>query len=546
VKDKGNWMPKDKGNWMPVLIGLGIALITQNILIGLIAMFILMNRKKVGRMKIKDNPEIKEAKIKEAKVMVDKKTLYSGLIMAAAMLVFIYVFRPWFHEFIMVFYRVPMLFVSLALIIAGSFMMIRKKMAISSGLIIVGILLMFVMSFNDVIVQNYIVQSTEYNKIQDLPDSTTLRLLPMQVAHRYLQDSLQKSTERIGGLDLVNINGSFVWTAPRVPDGTVLYFTQKVNGLMIGKADITNRQTRLVNYEMEMGEDIGIFDNLFWTIYKEKFFIDVDEVFYLMEGDDVITIVPTIGYRFVFPVMVPYFNGAFKVSKDGFTEFLTPEQINNDPLFKDNVVYPESLARLYVDSYKYNLGIINTLFFHEDQIEISDVYGENNRQPFLIPTVDGLKWIIATEPYGQSFGIFKIFLVDGKTGNIDILELDDEQTLTGPVRVVSYVRQEFPIIDWATSRVIEPRPYVIHGKLYWMLSITPIDYAGVSYTVFVDSQTNNVLAFKTDKEVQDFVQEGVIVDIEDVVVNETSYSLLDKIQAIEQHLSELKMLISES
>ncbi|MCF7861002.1 hypothetical protein K9M79_02060 [Candidatus Woesearchaeota archaeon] len=496
-------------------------------------------------MKTKKDPEIKEAKIIS---MGDKRTLYSALLIVAALLVFIYIFRPWFHEFLMVFYRVPMLFISVAFVVAGSIMMIRRSRVTSSVLITIGILLMLVMSFNDLIVQHNIVQSTEYNKIQKLPDSTTLRMLPMPVAYRYLQDSLQKSTERIGGLDIVNINGSLVWTAPRVPDGTILYFTQKVNGLMIGQADVSERKTRLVNSEMEIGEDIGIFDNIFWTIYKKKFFIDVDEVYYLMDGDEVITIVPTIGYRFMFPVMVPYFNGAFKVYKDGSAEFLTPEEIEKDPLFADNVVYPESLARLYVDSYKYHLGIINTWFLHEDQIEISDVYGEANRQPFLIPTEDGLKWIVATEPYGQSYGVFKIFLVDGMSGRIDLLELDDEQTLTGPVRVVSYVKQEFPVIDWATSRVIEPRPYVVEGRLYWMLSITPIDYAGVSYTVFVDSQTNEVLAFKTDEEVQQFVKEGTVVPDtgSEVTLGNESNSILDKIQDIEQKLSELKALIRNS
>ena len=193
------------------------------------------------------------------------------------------------------------------------------------------------------------------------------------------------------------------------------------------------------------------------------------------------------------------------------------------------------------------------MFLHKDQIEISDVYGQANRQPFLMDTTDGLKWVVATEPWGQSYGIFKIFLVDAFSGRIDLLELDEEMTLTGPVRVVSYVRKNFPTIDWSTSQVIEPRPYTRDGVLYWMLSITPMDFAGVSYTVLVNSETNEVYGFQKDDELLAFLKgEETAREIPPessgssgsaYIEDKTRDAILQKIQDIENELALLRRML---
>lgn len=420
----------------------------------------------------------------------------------------LYCIRPWLHGFFMAFYTLPALTaLVLSLCLSGLMLFMGKKAPAAAFSAIAAISLVLLM-FNNVLVQKHIVSGTDYNRIEALPDSDRLRLLPMAVALRYIEDSLQKSRERAGPLDIVDMNNTLVWTSPRLPDGQVIYFTEKVNGLLVADATRTARSTRLVSQRMRVGEGIGILDNIYWRVYKKRFFVSLAEVYYLEDSGSIYAIAQVVGYRFRFPVMIPYFKGVFIFDSGGNSRWVDASDVGSQPLLSGNVAFPDSLARLYVDSYKYSHGWLNAVFLHRDQIEISDVYGQGNRQPFLMDTVTGLKWVIATEPYGKSYGIFKIFLVDATTGKIDMLELDEEQTLTGPVRVVSYVRKKFPMIDWATSRVLEPRPYVIGGRLYWMLSITPSDYAGVSYTVLVDSETNEVMAFDNDSELIAYVKEG--------------------------------------
>jgi len=122
--------------------------------------------------------------------------------------------------------------------------------------------------------------------------------------------------------------------------------------------------------------------------------------------------------------------------------------------------------------------------------------------------------------------------------------MDEDKTLTGPVRVVDYVRKKFPTIDWGEFTIIEPRPYVINTKLYWMLSITPADFAGISNTVFVDAETNDVISFETDDGVIEFVSKGTIT-IEDKKEELITKDKEDLIKEIEDKLEELKELIEK-
>ena len=471
-------------------------------------------------------------------------TKIGSLIMIVVLILVLYFFRPWFHPFVMGLYTHPSVIFTILFGSFSAFAFMKKKDKIGYGLLAIAFIFFMAFSLNDVIVERYIVSETEYHIINELPDSSQVRIVPVAVARRYAKDSLQKSREKLGDFDFVNLDEGLIWTAPRVPDGAILYFTQKVKGLMTVNAEKSSRQTKMINQELKIGEDIGITDNIYWKLYKKTYFMNLGEIYYIIEGNEVLTVAPVIKYKFRFPVMIPYFDGVYVVNPEAQIEKYSPDEINDIDYLKNNRAYPEYLARLYVDSYKYHLGVLNTWFMHKDQIEISDVYGQENKQPFLMPTVDGLKWILATEPYGESYGVFKIFVVDAVTGKIDMLEMDEDKTLTGPVRVVSYVKKQFPRIDWAEARIVEPRPYVVNGRLYWMLSITPADFAGISYTVFVDSENNDVLSFETDEDVLNFVSKGIIVT-EDKTTEIPTKDKEQLIKDIEEKLKELKELIEK-
>lgn len=227
----------------------------------------------------------------------------------------------------------------------------------------------------------------------------------------------------------------------------------------------------------------------------------------------------------------------------GNLEFVSPTEAIEHPMLAGNRIFPENLTRIYVDAYQYHLGIINKLFIHKDQIQIQDAVGANsslNKQPYLMNTEEGLKWFISTEPYGDSHGIFKIFIVDARTGAIEIYQLPPEETLTGPVRAVDYIRRNNPSVDWSMFQSVEPLPFIREQKLYWKLTIIPNDAAGIAFQSFIDAETNDVYQLDNQEAIIAFLSGSSLPDdqIRDEILTEQ-----DLIMEIKQKLKELESLL---
>ena len=272
----------------------------------------------------------------------------------------------------------------------------------------------------------------------------------------------------------------------------------------------SGKNSIIVEDEMEIGEGMGITDWYKWQLYKKKYWVDYEDPYFIpnREGELYIA-VPMVSYQyhFRFPTFytVPKWEGVALINSEGEIDFLTPEQARKHPVLKDQKLFPESLARYYVDSFRYLHGIINRLFYHKDQLEIAEV-GDQNKQPFLVKTKDGIKWFIACEPYGKAHGIFRIYLIDACTGKIQFYQRPKTEALIGPVKACDYVRKENPIVDWNRMIPVEPIPVTIQGELYWEVRIIPKDASGVAYTAMVDAQSANVIELKTDESIRQFIK----------------------------------------
>ncbi|RLJ00710.1 MAG: hypothetical protein DRP06_01310 [Candidatus Aenigmatarchaeota archaeon] len=318
--------------------------------------------------------------------------------------------------------------------------------------------------------------------------------------------------------------------------------------MVIVDATMQEKNAEIVEKDLEIGETMQIFDNLFWNLYKEKYFVDFEDPYYLAWNNEVYTIVPAISYeyRFYYGLIyaLPNFEGIFVVSSDGTIEFFDPSQAQENELLKNNRIFPEELARLYVESYAFKDGLINYFFIHEDQVDIQDL--DFNRQPFLLDTEDGLKWFTSTEPYGESHGVFKIFLIDARTGEIGRLELSSENTLTGPVKAADFVRKSNPIVDWTRFGIVEPLPFSREGKLYWKVVVVPYDSAGIAYQAFIDAETNDVVELETNEEILEFIKGIHVPEKEEVDEKEVDYiaQIKQKIKELEELIEKIELNIS--
>ncbi len=475
----------------------------------------------------------------------------------------IWYFRPWSHEAFMMLYTNPVILQVIVawFILHKLFFRAKKKppvmvegelvyglapaMKFLTSVTILAVLIFGALALTVLMPQLHLVDELEYNKVDKLPETKeNIRLMPFEVAYRYSRDSLQLSQYRLGTENIALVDGSMAWMFPLVPDGTFIQFTLKNKGVVYVDATTQGRNSQLVQKDLQIGEGMHVTDNLWWNLYKKKYRVDLDDPYYLTYNGDVYTVVSAISYSFLnyFGLLytVPRFEGVFLVNSTGNIDFLTPEQAKTNAVLFGNRIFPENLARYYAEVYKYHKGVVNRFVIHEDQIEIRDVptFVKANMQPYLMDTEDGLKWFVSAEPQGESRGIFKIFLIDALTGDINLFELPIEETLTGPVKATDFVRRDNPLVDWTRFKIVEPLPFITDSVLYWKVVVIPTDAAGIAYQAFVNSKSNDVVSAHTDGDVAAFIQSGIVV--EEPAVEEGKG---DTIQEIKKKLKELEELV---
>ena len=129
----------------------------------------------------------------------------------------------------------------------------------------------------------------------------------------------------------------------------------------------------IVNQEFRRGEGMALYRNVGWKLKREKFFAHHTNQYYVLDGEELLGVVPYISYRFSFPVMVPRWGGVLVVHPDGEIENLSPEEAIRDGRFEGERLYPEQLARRVGDVWKYRNGYWNTWFAHEDEAQIPQI-----------------------------------------------------------------------------------------------------------------------------------------------------------------------------
>jgi len=365
--------------------------------------------------------------------------------------------------------------------------------------------------------------SIETEEIKEMPDTTGLRFLPYDVAARFGLNTQDEPTLVLGDFEpLDNGEGEIDWVAPREPNGTWNSIVNNQDGVMVIQPD---GSADTVDQEFKRGEGMALYRNVGWQLKREKFFAQHTNQYYVLDGEELLGIVPYISYGFSFPVMVPRWGGVLVVHPDGEIEDLSPGEAIKDARFEGERLYPEQLARKVGDVWKFRNGYWNTWFSHENEAQIPQIDPpedqntldeqpatsqgtSTNQMPFLIPTGDGPQWFLAAEPYGRSFSMYQGIYADAHSGEINYFKPDTGSALIGVNKALDYAKATFPNYQWGLNAVIlEPRPVVKDETLYWMATITNADKAGVNQTVMVNaSKQGEVTVLETYEDVVAFVE----------------------------------------
>lgn len=489
---------------------------------------------------------------------------YKTYTLMAVLAVFVWIFRPWFHGSLMGIYKHPLTFI-LPLFLIGYFIMFvarfvglsrnpdgRSPQSVkSAGIHMTGLMGLIILSTiiysTESDISHFIAsKQISFASRTTLPEINQLRLLPKQVATRYGHDSLQNPQEYLGDSQIVMVDGKQERVFPRLPDGGLLFFVNKLNGFVTVDASSLDKKAEIIDQKFVYSEGIGVFDNIYFQLYKKKYWIDfVDQPIYLKDPQTQkwVTVVPYIQYK-NFPIRTPYWGGFMTITSDGAITDYKPEDAQTLSLTTGNRVQPKEIARFYTESYAYRNGLLNYWFIHKDQPEIDEVnYGD---QPFHISTQEGYKQFVVTRPTGSSYGIYKIFIFDATTGKQEIIEYPQSSLLTGPVAALDYAQKEFPEIDYNNFMLDEPRPITSKGRLYWLISIVGSNSAGIAKNVVVDAQTTKVTNFQSEKEIMDFVNSGKAIEAPvSTPAKPTTDDIQNKIKSIQDELEQLKSSIND-
>jgi len=448
---------------------------------------------------------------------------------------------PLFHDLIMFFYLRPviievliisLIFGVIAYFVFGTSTSEKGFASLAIfGISVIGLLIIF--SVFGSYWQCNIAENYDVSEIFELPemDEDYLRVTPKVVAYRYMSDACQYPRHQPNfPSDLVMIDNKPYWSSLLTPDGIInVYNIKPVGSVYVDMTDM-DKSLDIKEHSFKYAPGLAIKDDINFQLYLEKYFITVERALVIPFENDVYIAKPYVEYefKFTFPVWytVPVWGGTFLVHEDGTIEDLSPEESRNHPVLQNQKLFPEFLVDIYVDSQNYwkvNEGdsyfgaLMNVWISHENQIEITDVRSQGNKQPFLINTVDGLKWTVSVEPYGSAHGVYRIYLIDARTGEMEFMKFTGEEI--GPVRACDYARKDNPKVDWDRFRVIEPIPVIPNGNLFWEVAVTAYDGSGISYIAFVNPLTGAVTQCDNNAQVLDFIHNANYIESNDTVDN---------------------------
>lgn len=374
---------------------------------------------------------------------------------------------------------------------------------------------MGLMVYGDELANAALARTIQPEKIENILEMTSVRYLPKQIAETVGRNKMASSSFQLGDFDPYEHTelGEIVWTTPHVPNGPWNQLTMRNDGINI----VVDAQTQTLNTTFACGENMAWWKSTDWQFVVNHFLAERPDVYYQIEDDgEILTIAPYIKYDFaihvVFPVMIPRWGGVQIMHADCSIEDLSPEQAMADPRFAGRRIVPEAYARRLAVSWGYKDGWVNATFTHRDQTELPDLKG-NNQMPILIGTNAGPQWFHALEPFGaNSQGTSALFYVDAASGKVRLLNYPDSSALTGPVVAANSIQNAFPEYNWAAgggtnaSVVLEPRPVVRNGELYWMYTITNEQFSEVTTTALLRAKDNSVYKCPTKAALKAFIQ----------------------------------------
>ncbi|WP_160134206.1 ABC transporter permease [Halococcus salsus] len=450
-----------------------------------------------------------------------------GVVGLAILLGVAYVVRPWLQWLVYGLYTTPIawVFVPVGLAAVAYFGVsfesrgANRPLGIALGLVVVAVIVLT--SVGGLYAQTTLADRTMAGATptQGLSpaDADHPRVVTRNVSDNYAANTLQLSRYRVSNPDVTFRNGTPYWSYALSPDGVRNHFALKQDGTVLVNMSAQNAKVETVRGELDAGIGTAWYNNYRWSVLKQgQYLVDYGDPFMVPHRNESYIAVPYTKPSFhvrALPVPLPYtvpeWGGVALVAPDGSVTDLSPAEARSNPVLRGQKLVPFDLTRERVTATKYRNGILNTLPVvgsHTDEIEVAATPGSGNEQPYLVPTADGTKYVVAVEPFGNAQGLREVWEIDGRTGEASVYRSPSGESLFGPRKAADYVRQASRTTDWNRFSPAEPLPVAVDDRLYWMVKVVPEGGSGISYVAFVNAESSNVQETASTAAVEEFLR----------------------------------------
>ncbi len=109
----------------------------------------------------------------------------------------------------------------------------------------------------------------------------------------------------------------------------------------------------------------------------------------------------------------------------------------------------------------------------------------------------GPQWFIALEPWGSTYGLKALLLIDARTGKIRLWQKQSKDTVIGAVKALEYIKSSsyFQDVKWYEGGegeaggfiTIEPLPIFRNEEFWWKATITRLNKIAITNIAFVNA-----------------------------------------------------------
>lgn len=347
---------------------------------------------------------------------------------------------------------------------------------------------------------------------------TIVRYTPRINAFNDIEQSITAPQETVHFDDTVPClsDDGFAFCAQITPDDGLIPFngfvTPNPGFVVYHDAENTDGSVRIerINEEQVYGLRKAWFLDAWWQVYQEDRFSIFEDPHYLRithEDGKVehLTVFPQIKHHWW---RLPYWAGVAVVHADGEVEMLSTEKAIADPRFAKQWIAPMNLMRRYVEDQTMQAGLLANWFSvrSEGRLLVPDLEGVGdyvNQYPFFTFGADGTPYAyVTTRPVGGGDGLVAIYYMNLATGERTRYVFGENETVYGVSAVMARVTsiggytwyQESGQSSSGQTLATEPVYIVRPGepdRIYWKVTVTNIQYKGISAQVVFDATDLN-------------------------------------------------------